>query len=65
MMKNSRHEILRAAAIFAVISSESGLNEISIGDFRNKGSIWVNEHRRIAVGKRSLMKSKIERSNIR
>tara|TARA_B100000029_G_C17522258_1_gene940369 strand:- start:313 stop:510 length:198 start_codon:yes stop_codon:yes gene_type:complete len=65
MMKNSRHEILRAAAIFAVISNENGLDEISIGNSRNEGSIWANEHRRIAVGKRSLMKSKIERSNIR
>jgi len=64
-MKEGRLETLRAAAIFAVLSGESGLKAISISNFRNKGSIWANEHRRIAMGKNSLMKSKMERSNIR
>tara|TARA_B100000959_G_scaffold281450_1_gene345521 strand:+ start:3987 stop:4181 length:195 start_codon:yes stop_codon:yes gene_type:complete len=64
-MKDERMKKLRAAAIFAVFLDETRLVSLTTSAFRGKGRAWAHDHRRVTVGKRSLMISNSERSNIR
>ena len=61
---NPRDEILRAAALVAVLSMVSGSDDRSqIG--RELGSAWAQDHRRTRMGKSNLMEERRKRATWR
>lgn len=53
---------LLAVAIAAVLLEESAGRSIRPSDGRERGSKWSIDHRRISVGRRSILKTKSGRS---
>ena len=61
---NPREEMLRAAALVAVLSMVSGSDDRSqIG--RELGSAWAQDHRRTRMGKSNLMEERRKRATWR
>ena len=53
-MKQERIVLLKKVAIAAVILRTSEGDSINISDYRFRGNEWVNDHRRMLLGKRNL-----------
>ena len=54
--------LLKKVAIAAVILRTSEGDSINISDHRFRGNEWVNDHRRMLLGKRNLSSFKSKRS---
>ena len=61
-MKQERIELLKKVAIAAVILRTSGGGSINVSEHRFRGNEWVNDHRRMLLGKRNLSSFKSKRS---
>lgn len=62
IMKKERIVLLKKIAIAAVILRTSEGDSINISDHRFRGNEWVNDHRRMLLGKRNLSSFKSKRS---
>ena len=62
IMKQERIVLLKKVAIAAVILRTSEGDSINISDHRFRGNEWVNDHRRMLLGKRNLSSFKSKRS---
>ena len=62
IMKQERIVLLKNVAIAAVILRTSEGDSINISDHRFRGNEWVNDHRRMLLGKRNLSSFKSKRS---
>ena len=62
IMKQERIVLLKNVAIAAVILRTSDGDSINISDHRFRGNEWVNDHRRMLLGKRNLSSFKSKRS---
>ena len=62
IMKQERIVLLKNVAIAAVILRTSEGDSINISDHRFRGNEWVNDHRRMLLGKRNLSNFKSKRS---
>ena len=65
IMKQERIVLLKKVAIAAVILRTSEGDSINISDHRFRGNEWVNDHRRMLLGKRNLSSFKSKRSTSR
>ena len=61
-MEQERIVLLKKVAIAAVILRTSEGDSINISDYRFRGNEWVNDHRRMLLGKRNLSSFKSKRS---
>lgn len=61
-MTEHSDEILRVAAIAAVLAMVNSQGEDPGLAGRKRGSTWAQDHRRINMGRASLLRSKSERS---
>ena len=61
-MKQERIELLKKVAIAAVILRTSGGGSINVSEHRFRGNEWVNDHRRMLLGKRNLSTFRSKRS---
>ena len=62
MMSGDEVDKLLAIAIAAVLIEESAGLSIRPSEGRREGSKWSIDHRRISVGRRSILKTKSSRS---
>ena len=62
IMEQERIVLLKKVAIAAVILRTSEGDSINISDHRFRGNEWVNDHRRMLLGKRNLSSFKSKRS---
>ena len=62
IMEQERIVLLKKVAIAAVILRTSEGDSINISDHRFRGNEWVNDHRRMLLGKRNLSNFKSKRS---
>ncbi|MAD56933.1 MAG: hypothetical protein CL974_05240 [Euryarchaeota archaeon] len=62
IMKQERIVLLKKVAIAAVILRTSEGDSIKISDHRFRGNEWVNDHRRMLLGKTNLSSFKSKRS---
>ena len=62
IMKQERIVLLKNVAIAAVILRTSEGDSINVSDHRFRGNEWVNDHRRMLLGKRNLSSFKSKRS---
>jgi len=62
IMSGDEVDKLLAVAIAAVLIEESAGISIRPSEGRNRGSKWSIDHRRISVGRRSILKTKSSRS---
>jgi|TARA_B100001094_G_C17723537_1_gene573126 hypothetical protein len=65
MMEKERIELLKKVAIIAVILRTSQGDSIRISEYRFRGNEWINDHRRMLLGKRNLSSYKSKRSTSR
>tara|TARA_B100001142_G_scaffold305093_1_gene333754 strand:- start:1389 stop:1613 length:225 start_codon:yes stop_codon:yes gene_type:complete len=65
MMEKERIELLKKVAIIAVILRTSQGDSIRISEYRFRGNEWINDHRRMLLGKRNLSTYKSKRSTSR
>ena len=65
IMEQERIVLLKKVAIAAVILRTSEGDSINISDHRFRGNEWVNDHRRMLLGKRNLSSFKSKRSTSR
>ncbi len=56
---------LKIVAIMAVILEESAGDHVKPSPQRSSGSEWSVDHRRVAIGRRNLFRSKSKRSSSR
>jgi len=64
-MKKSTHEKLLAAAIAAVLSETSREGVLLTSPQRKAGSAWSEDHRRMVIGRRNLLRARTRRSTTR
>ena len=64
-MEKERIELLKKVAIIAVILRTSQGDSIRISEYRFRGNEWINDHRRMLLGKRNLSSFKSKRSTSR
>ena len=62
IMEQERIVLLKKVAIAAVILRTSEGDSINISEHRFRGNEWVNDHRRMLLGKRNLSSFKSKRS---
>ena len=62
---NDRNEILRAAAIAAVILHTEEGKALESTKYRQGGSDWAKDHRLNLIGRRTLSETRSQRSTMR
>jgi len=64
-MNVERIDLLKKVAIASVLLATSQGEAIKTSNYRNKGELWVNDHRRMLLGKRNLSSFNSKRSTSR